>query len=131
MTLRAAACLAFLLAACATHDDSRTLAERLQGNWFYNRVYPDQGFIRTDYASLAVHVTTIQYSATSSWDCDTVGTCPGTPPEPRGGSFEGIFTDLGDSLAVRDGTDTLSFQSVTDSSFTFIVNGISFPMRRN
>jgi len=58
-------------------------------------------------------------------------TCPGTPPDPLGGYFEGDFTDIGDSLVLRDATDTVSFRNITDSAFTFVVNGIAFPMRRN
>ncbi|MBW8887889.1 MAG: hypothetical protein JF616_09050 [Fibrobacteres bacterium] len=124
--------LAFLTFACGTRNDSETLSDRLQGNWTYTRIYPDQGFTRRDNATLAVHRTTIQYSVYVSWECDTtVAPCPGKPPDPLGGYFEGDFTDLGDSLVLRDGVDTVSFHSVTDTAFTFIVNGTAFPMRRN
>ena len=123
--------LALLASACGTHDDGETLSERLQGNWTYSRIYPDQGFIRTDNATLAVYKTTIQYSVYVAWECDTTGPCPGTPPDPLGGYFEGDFTDIGDSLVLRDATDTVSFRNITDSAFTFVVNGIAFPMRRN
>lgn len=129
--LRAAAIflLVLLAAACSTHHES--LAERLQGNWICHHVYPDQGFLRTDDATMAVYRTTMQYTVNTHWECDTVGTCPANPPDARGGYFEGIFKELGDSLVLQDASDTVAFQSVTDSSFTFIVNGISFPMRRN
>lgn len=123
--------LALLASACGTHDDGETLSERLQGNWTYSRIYPDQGFIRTDNATLAVYRTTIQYSVYVAWECDTTGPCPGRPPDPLGGYFEGDFTDIGDSLVLRDATDTVSFRDITDSAFTFVVNGTAFPMRRN
>lgn len=128
---RMAVLLALLAAACGKHDDAETLGDRLQGNWIYSRVYPDQGFQRTEHATLAVYRTTIQYSVYVAWECDTTKTCPGKPPDALGGYFEGVFRDLGDSLALQDGVDTVSFRSVTDTSFTFIVNGIAFPMQRN
>ncbi len=123
--------LALLASACGTHDDSETLSERLQGNWACSRIYPDQGFIRRENAALAVYRTTIQYSVYVAWECDTTGPCTGTPPDPLGGYFEGDFTDIGDSLVLRDPTDTVSFRDITDSAFTFVVNGTAFPMRRN
>jgi hypothetical protein len=127
--MRAAAVLVLVLAACSTYHES--LAERLQGNWVCQHVYPDQGFTRTDHATLAVYRTTIQYTVNTAWECDSADACPGDPPVARGGYFEGIYTDLGDSLVLRDASDTVAFRSVTGSSFTFIVNGISFPMQRN
>lgn len=131
LAVGAAFLLALMASACGTHDDSETLSERLQGNWTYTRIYPDQGFIRTDHATLAVYQTTIQYSVYVAWECDTAGPCPGKPPDPLGGYFEGDYQDLGDSLKLHDGVDTVSFLSVTDTSFTFVVNGTAFPMRRN
>jgi len=80
---------------------------------------------------LAVKQTTLYYMYSVSWECDSAGSCPIEPPAPRGGYFEGIFTEDGDSLAVRDDLDTVSFHSVTDSAFVFLVNGTAFPMRRN
>lgn len=131
ITLAAAALLACLVSGCGTHDDPPTLGERLRGNWICHHVYPDQGFLRTDDAAMAVYQRSIQYSDIAKWECDSVGPCPGAPPNALGGYFEGIFTDLGDSLVLQDATDTVSFKDVTDDSFTFVVDGIAFPMRRN
>jgi hypothetical protein len=127
----AAILLALLAAGCGTHDDPPTLGERLRGNWKCHHVYPDQGFLRTDDATMAVYQRTIQYTDIAKWECDSVGPCPGDPPNALGGYFEGIFQDLGDSLVLQDATDTVSFKDVTDDSFTFVADGIAFPMQRN
>jgi hypothetical protein len=122
---------ALLAIACGPHDDPPTLGERLKGNWYYERSYPDQGFLRTDRASLDVYLTTMHLNYGISWACDSVGTCPGEPPDALGDYFEGIFRDLGDSLALQDATDTVAFRNVTDTGFTLWINGrLSFPLRR-
>jgi hypothetical protein len=105
------------------------LAERLQGNWSYQRTFPDQGYTRREYATMEVNRTSIKYNYGIFWDCDPPGPCPGAP-DPKSDFFEGIFRDLGDSLALQDGKESLGFRDITDDSFTFIVSGLSFPMRR-
>ena len=131
ISIGVAVLLGFLAAGCGTDDDPPTLGERLRGNWMCHHVYPDLGFLRTDDATMAVYQRTIQYTDIAKWECDTVGPCPGTPPNATGGYFEGIFQDLGDSLVLQDATDTVSFKDVTDDSFTFVADGIAFPMHRN
>lgn len=129
--LRAGALAAFLAAGCGVHDDPPTLGERLQGNWYYERSIPEQGYLRTDEASLAVYRTTLHMYYNIKWSCDSIGPCPGEPPSGEGGYFEGIFRDLGDSLALQDVPDTVAFRNVTDSGCTLLINGrLSFPLRR-
>lgn len=127
---------AMLATACGTHDDpptlGPTLGKRLAGNWYYERNYPDQGFLRTDRASLDIYQTTIHLNYGISWRCDSIGPCPpGEPPNAYGNYFEGSFRDLGDSLALQDATDTVAFRNLTDTGFTLLINGrLGFPMRR-
>jgi hypothetical protein len=137
--LRPALALAFFLAACGTREeppsvivqDPRTLGEKLRGNWYCERNYPDQGFLRTDRASMDVYLTTMHMNYNVAWMCDSLGPCPGEPPDGYGGYFEGIFRDLGDSLALQDAPDTVAFRNVTDSVCTLVINGRSdFPLRR-
>ena len=136
--MKAAWILAFLAVACGPHDDPPvlvetppTLGEKLTGNWYYERKELDQGFLRTEIASLDLHMTTIHLNYSIVWNCDSIGPCPDHPPDAYGGYFEGIFQDLGDSLALQDASDTVAFRNVTDSSFTLLINGrLSFPMER-
>jgi hypothetical protein len=129
--MRRAIALAFLITACGTHDDPPTLGEELAGNWYYEQTFPDQGFLRTERASLDIISTTLHLNYGISWSCDSIGPCPGKPPDAYGGYFEGIFRDLGDSLALQDPADTVAFRNVTDTSFTLVINGrLNFPLRR-
>jgi hypothetical protein len=124
---------AVLALACGPHEDEDppTLGERLAGNWYCERSYPDQGFLRTDRASMDVYRTTLHLNFGVSWSCDSVGPCPGEPPDTYGSYFEGVFRDLGDSLALQDAADTVAFRNVTDSGLTLVINGrLTFPLRR-
>jgi hypothetical protein len=121
------------MAGCGSpnEDQSIHLADRLQGNWAYQGEFPDQGFRRTEYATLAVHQTTLQYTYTVSWECPARTTCPGEPPVAKGNYFEGVYTDLGDSLDLRDALEPVSFRNVKDSTAEMHVGGFVFPLRRN
>jgi hypothetical protein len=123
--LKGFAWTALLLASCGTGPGSPTLAQRLQGNWSCHRIAPDGRFLRTDDATLAVHSTSLQYNWNISWSCDSAAPCPTS----RGGYFEGIYADLGDSLALLDAVDTVAFRPRGDS-LDFIVDGTAFPMGR-
>lgn len=130
--LASASALAALLAACGTHDSRETLGDKLQGNWACHRAFPDQGFRRSEDAVMEAIQTSLKYRYYIAWECDSAGPpCPGEPPTATGGYFEGLFQDLGDSLVLKDGIDTVSFRDVTDTSFTLSVNRWSFPMLRN
>ena len=123
---------AVLLAACAGKGSgpaAPTLAERLQGSWacgFETRVGE---FLRSDIATFEADSSSIRYSWNVLWDC-AAEPCATEAPKDRGGYFEGVFRDLGDSLALQDGVDTVAFRDVGDSAFTFLVNGTAFAMRR-
>jgi hypothetical protein len=122
---------ALLAASCGMHADPPTLGERLKGNWYYEQSFPDREFLRTEKASLDVYRTTMHLNYNVSWDCGSTGPCPGEAPQAFGGYFEGIFRDLGDSLALQDAIDTVAFRNVTDTGFTLLINGrLSFPLRR-
>lgn len=131
LAARLPAAYSLMILACGPHEDPPTLGERLAGNWYCERSYPDQGFLRTDRASMDVYQTTIHLNFGISWSCDSLGPCPGEPPDTYGGYYEGIFRDLGDSLALQDAADTVAFRNVTDTGFTLVINGrLSFPLRR-
>ena len=133
LDLKGAIAAALLLAACGTEGPASQgpLGERLRGSWFCDRAYPDRGFLRAEIAKLDMHPPTLHLSYNVSWECDPAGPCPGGPPDAIGGYFEGSFRDLGDSLALRDALDTVSFREVTDTGFTLLINGrLAFPMRR-
>lgn len=120
----------FFFCACPNRGDgSPTLAETLQGSWAGREESRAGEFTRVAAATLAVDQATIKYHWNILWDCaDTV--CAADPPTDSGGYFEGGFRAAGDSLALQDGTDSLAFREVRDSSLVFVVNGIRFALRR-
>ena len=122
---------ALFLSACPNRrDGSPSLAERLQGSWAGREESRTGEFTRVAAATLAVDRSSIKYHWNILWDCaDTV--CAAEPPTDSGGYFEGVFRDTGDSLALQDGTDSLAFPVILDSSLVFVVNGIRFTLRRN
>lgn len=127
-----AAALAFILAACAGNGsgpETHSLAERLQGSWACGLETKAGEFLRSDIATLEANKTSIRYSWNVLWDC-AKDPCAEPAPKDRGGYFEGVFRELGDSLALQDGVDTVAFRDVGDSTFDFVVNGAAFPMRR-
>jgi hypothetical protein len=137
--LCAAILSAALLAGCG-EPDRASLPDRLQGNWSCLRTVAQDGFLRTDQATLELYRTSIKYAYDSHWVCDTLANdakgisraaCEASAPSGLWGYFEGVFTASGDSLQVRDGTDTLAFRNVTDRTFEFDVNGLTYPMTRN
>lgn len=117
------------LAGCSG-PDAPSLAERLQGSWTCSREAREGAFLRSDIATLGVDGNTIRYAWNVLWGCADAPACAPEPPPDRGGYFEGVFRQAGDSLVLRDGVDTLGFREVAESSFTFVVNGTAFPMRR-
>ncbi len=128
---RALAGAAMLCApACGTGPEGPSMAERLQGHWAREATLPDGGFLRAEYVTLAVRNTTIQYSYHVSWECPPEEACPGEPPAAYGGYFEGIFEDLGDSLALKDALEPVSFRPLSDSALLFIVDSGSFALER-
>ncbi len=123
-----------------THSEDRSVPERLQGNWGCRRSFRDGEFLRSDRASLEVIQTSLKYAYSSHWDCDSLaldphgapwGPCSADPPEDRSGYFEGVFKAVGDSLAVPDGTDTLSFRNLKAGSVDMVVNGLKYAMIRS
>lgn len=135
-----AACLSAALLAGCGEPDRTPLAERLQGNWGCRRTVVQEQFLRTDRAGLEVNQTSIKYSYDSHWECDTLANdakgisragCAAAAPTGRSGYFEGVFTASGDSLIVKDGTDTLMFRNVTDRTLEFGINGLTYPLTRN
>lgn len=130
--VKRAAALALMVAACASQESgpkAPSLAERLQGSWACGSETRVGEFLRSDIATLEANSTSIRYSWNVLWDC-VVEPCAAEAPKDRGGYFEGVFRDLGDSLDLQDGVDTVSFRDVRDSAFTFTVNGTAFAMRR-
>lgn len=121
---------ACLLAACGGPGPDRpTLAQSLLGSWYHASEFRAGEFIRSGSATLGVDRASIRYAWNILWEC-AAEPCAAPPPKDSGGYFEGVYRDLGDSLALQDGVDALGFREVGDSAFTFLVNGAAFPMRR-
>lgn len=128
---RTAGLALFALAACGGEHDRETLAERLRGSWVCQREFPDRGFVRKDDVELAVTASSLELNYNVFWSCDTLAPCPGPPPAPSSGYYEGVYRDLGDSLALLDALDSVAFRDVADTGFTLLINGsLAFPMRR-
>jgi hypothetical protein len=131
---------ALAAAGCQTQNNEPPVSDRLQGNWVCDRVVREGGFDRSDKASLEILDASIRYAYDSHWDCAVSDTapdgsknpdCTAEPPKGRQGYFEGVFTMEGDSLKVKDASDTVSYRNLRADSFEFLVNGMAYPMERN